>query len=132
MYEISKARNAEHIFIIQPFLHFHRNYSFLSTGLYLENEKKLIDEILSSELCAIIKCIELTDFFDQFNKLQLVYDPSYRFCYNKCFDRSSNKLFNTKYRGDSFKENFFIDNYHLTDTGNDLVAKEIKKYLNKN
>ena len=132
MYEISEARNAEHIFIIQPFLHYHRNYSFLSTGLFLENEKKLIDEILSSELCGIIKCIELTDFFDQFNKLELVYDPSYRFCYNKCFDRSSNKLFNTKYRGDSFKENFFLDNYHLTDTGNDLVAKEIKKYLNKN
>jgi hypothetical protein len=130
MYEISKLRGAKHIFIIQPFLHLHRDYSFLSNEVFLKNEKKLIKEILSSELCGIIECVDLTDFFDQFNKLKLVYDPGYKFCYNKCFKDSSKKLFNTKNRGDSFKENFFIDNYHLTDTGNELVAKEIKKYFN--
>ena len=129
MYQISEARNAKHIFIIQPFLHLHKNYSFLSDENFLQNEKKLINDIIESDLCNKIKCINYSNFFDNIKKKQLVYDPGIKFCYNKCFDSSVNELFNQDTRGKSFKNNYFIDNYHLTDQGNLLIAHEIIKEI---
>lgn len=125
MHQIAKSRNAKHIFIIQPFLHLHENYNFLSNKEFLLNEKKLINSILDSELCNTIKCIDLTNYFDQLNFKQLVYDPGLKFCYNICFSDKVKELYNQDILGLSFEKNVFIDNYHLTDKGNLLIAKKI-------
>ena len=130
MYQISRSRGADHIIVFQPLLHFHNDYNFLSNEVFLKNEKNLIQSLIKSEICKKIKCINLTNFFDTFDQRQLVYDPGMKFCYKNCFNDNIDNLYNFSKSNLSYKNNFFIDNYHLTDFGSEIVSKEIIKYLN--
>jgi len=129
MYEISKSRNSKHIFIIQPFLHLHKNYIFLADKDYIELEKNIINSLMASSLCKKITCIDLSIFFDspKYTKI-LLYDPGYRFCQKNCFKKDFNYANHNK-NDESFKKNFFVDGFHLTDTGNLEIAKYISKFI---
>ena len=129
MYEISKSRNSQHIFIIQPFLHLHKNYNFLADKDYIKLEKDIINSLMTSSFCKKTTCLDLSDFFDnsKYTKI-LLYDPGYRFCQKNCFKKDF-KYANHNKSDDSFKNNFFVDGYHLTDNGNLEIAKYISQFI---
>ncbi|MDC1148756.1 hypothetical protein OAT00_03710 [Pelagibacteraceae bacterium] len=95
----------DHFLVIQPIFQLPENKS--SKILINEKIRKIINKIMSSEFCKS-NCLDLSNLFKNIQKKELIYK-----------------------NGKNPNNYIFIDNVHLTDRGNKLVALEIKKFLNR-
>lgn len=106
MRKLSKSRNADHILVIQPFYILQKNNPIElidADKLDLEIFDYIISKIMESDFCKI-NCINFSKIFDEKNITTTSYMNNTSGTYN-------NEL--------------FIDNIHLSDIGNEIIANEL-------
>ena len=100
--DISEAKNSKHIIILQPFLNLESNDQD-----YYFIAKEVYDLILKTDFCKK-DCYNFMDLFEEY-KL------------NKKFNSINN----------NYDKVAFVDTVHLTDIGNEILAKKISSIINK-
>jgi hypothetical protein len=124
MSNIAKAYGFKHFVILQPHLDLHKDASIdedQTAGLVNEKnrlikfKKAVIKNVLDSEFCSKNPCLDLSTVFDNKGYFLKQYNPSV--------------ANNSSYLQKWLKSGVFVDNYHLNDRGNKVVAKEIAKWI---
>ena len=109
---ISDYRNAKHIFVIQPFYSIHKRVPSFSKILmgeeFVNNVKYIIKKLKNSNFCKD-NCLDLSSIFDNTEK-----GPS------AIFENKNSVNYIPKY---------FVDEVHLTDDGNMIVAEKINEKI---
>lgn len=106
MWNISNHRGARHILIIQPIYGLHekteKNLNIVKKKEALQFQKKVIKYLMEHKFCKN-NCYDFSNIFDDQEKVELFID-------------SDQKIYNYE---------IFIDNVHLLDHGNKILAKKI-------
>ena len=111
---ISKSRNAKHFLVIQPFfsLHNNSNHKLLKTidSNFVKIINYVVNNVMTSRFCNK-NCLNLANVFDLENKEEIPLIKN---------DKNQN-----------YSPRIFIDEVHLTDTGNKILANAItRKFFN--
>ncbi len=109
---LSEFREAKHIFVIQPFYSLHERIPLNSVikmdETFIVNTKYIIKKLMKSNFCKS-HCLDLSSIFDKTEN-----GPSAIYENKKSF---------------KYIPKIFVDEVHLTDDGNEIIAEKIKNKI---